>query len=146
MAFLTRYDPFRDLARFQNEVARLFDDRLTATTPAESLGWTPACDIYEDGEEVVIRAALSGVEPKDVDIRFENGVLTLKGERKMEKEDKSENYHRVETSYGAFTRTFSLPATVDAEKIRAEAKNGVLAVHLPKKAEAKPKAIQVKVS
>jgi len=143
MAFLTRYDPFRDLARLQEEMSRLFDDRIVG--PAESLGWTPACDIYEDGEEVVVRAALSGVDPKDVDIRFENGVLTLKGERKMEKEEKKENYHRVETSYGAFTRTFSLPATVDAEKIRAESKNGVLAIHLPKKPEAKPKAIQVKV-
>ncbi len=81
-----------------------------------------------------------------MDIRFENGVLTLKGQRKMEKEEKKENYHRVEMSYGSFTRTFSLPATVDAEKIRAETKNGVLMVHLAKKAEAKPKAIQVKVS
>ncbi|HVP68076.1 MAG TPA: Hsp20/alpha crystallin family protein [Anaeromyxobacteraceae bacterium] len=145
MALLTRYDPFRDLARFQEEVNRLFDERMTGS-PAESLGWTPACDVYEDGEEVVIRAALAGVEPKDVDIRFENGVMTLKGQRRMEKEEKKDNYHRVEMSYGAFTRTFSLPATVDAEKIRAEAKNGILAVHLPKKAEAKPKAIQVKVA
>ena len=144
MAFLTRYDPLRDLARFQEEMSRLFDERLSF--PAESLGWNPPCDIYEDGEEVAIRAALAGVEPKDVDIRFENGVLTLKGQRKMEKEEKKENYHRVEMSYGAFTRTFSLPATVDADKIRAESKNGVLVVHLPKKAEAKPKAIQVKVA
>jgi HSP20 family protein len=143
MAILARYDPFRDLARFQEEMSRLFDERMAG--PAESLGWTPACDIYEDGEEVVIRSALAGVEPKDVDIRFENGVLTLKGQRKMEKEEKKENYHRVEMSYGAFTRTFSLPTSVDAEKIRAESKNGVLAVHLPKKSEARPKAIQVKV-
>jgi len=146
MAILTRFDPFRDLARFQEEMGRLFDERMVGTGPAESLGWTPACDIYEDGEEVQIRAALAGVDPKDVDIRFENGVLTLRGERKMEKEEKKDNYHRVEMSYGSFTRTFSLPTTVDAEKIRAEAKNGILAVHLPKKAEAKPKAIQVKVN
>jgi HSP20 family protein len=144
MAFLTRYDPFRDLARLQDEMSRLFDERLTPAT-AESMGWTPACDIFEDTDEVVIRAALAGVDPKDVDIRFENGTLTLRGERKMEKEDKKDSYHRVEMSYGAFTRTFSLPTTVDAEKIHAEARNGVLVIHLPKRAEAKPKAIQVKV-
>ncbi len=144
MALLTRWDPFRDLVRMQEELTRAFDDRLTFR-PGESMGWTPACDIYEDGDEVVVRAELSGVEPKDVDIRFENGVLTLKGERKLEKEDKRENYHRVELSYGTFTRSFALPGTIDSEKIRAEAKNGVLSIHLPKKAEAKPRAIQVKV-
>jgi HSP20 family protein len=144
MALLTRWEPFRDLVRLQDEVSRMFDDRL-AFRAGESMGWTPACDIYEDGEEVTVRVELAGVEPKDVDIRFENGVLTLKGERKLEREDKRDNYHRVELAYGTFTRSFSLPATVDAEKIRAEAKNGVLVVHLPKKAEAKPKAIQVKV-
>jgi HSP20 family protein len=143
MALLTRFDPFRDMARLQEEMGRLLDERLVG--PAESLGWTPACDVYEDGDEVVIRAALAGVSPKDVDIRFENGVLTLKGERKMEKEEMKDNYHRVEMSYGSFTRTFALPATVDAEKVRAEAKDGVLSIHLPKKLEAKPKAIQVKV-
>jgi HSP20 family protein len=144
MAMLTRWDPFRDIARLQEDLlGRAFDDRLFRA--GESMGWTPSVDIYEDGEEVVVRAELAGVDPKDVDIRFENGVLTVKGERKMEKEEKKENYHRVELSYGTFTRSFSLPATVDPEKIRAEAKNGVLAIHLPKKAEAKPKAIQVKV-
>jgi HSP20 family protein len=145
MALLTRWDPFRDLLRIQEEMSRAYDDRLTFRA-SESMGWTPACDIYEDGEEVVVRAELAGVEPKDVDIRFENGVLTLKGERKLEKEEKRENYHRVELAYGTFTRSFALPGTVDAEKIRAEAKNGVLAVHLPKKAEAKPRAIQVKIA
>lgn len=143
MAFLTRYDPFRDLSRLQEEMSRLFDERL-ASGGAESLGWTPACDIFEDNDEVVIRAALAGVDPKDVDIRFENGTLTLKGERKMEKEEKKDNYHRVEMSYGFFTRNFSLPSTVDPDKISASARNGVLEVHLPKRAEAKPKSIQVK--
>ena len=145
MALLTRFDPFRDLLRVQDEMSRLFDDRL-AFRSGESLGWSPACDIYEDGEEVFVRLELAGVEPKDVDIRFENGVLTLKGERKLEKDDRRDNYHRVELAYGTFTRSFSLPGTVDPEKIRAEAKNGVLTIHLPKKPEAKPKAIQVKVS
>ncbi len=144
MAMLTRWDPFRDIARLQEDLlGRVYDDRLFRA--GESMGWTPSVDIYEDGEELVVRAELAGVDPKDVDIRFENGVLTVKGERKMEKEDKKENYHRVELAYGTFTRSFSLPATIDSEKIRAEAKNGVLGIHLPKKLEAKPKAIQVKV-
>ena len=145
MAIMTRFDPFRDLQRVQDEMAKLFDDRLLARG-GESVGWTPKVDIFEDEEGVALRFELAGVEPKDVDIRFENGVLTLRGDRKMEKEDKRDNYHRVELAYGTFTRSFSLPATIDAEKIRAESKNGVLTVHLPKKAEAKPKSIQVKVS
>jgi HSP20 family protein len=145
MAIMTRFDPFRDLQRVQDEVARLFDDRLMARG-GESVGWTPKADIFEDEEGVALRFELAGVDPKDVDIRFENGVLTLRGERKMENEDKRDNYHRVELAYGTFTRSFSLPATIDAEKIRAESKNGVLTVHLPKKPEAKPKSIQVKVS
>ena len=144
MAMLTRWDPLRELNRMQDEMSRLFDDRLIRQ--GESLGWTPAADIYEDEEGLTLRFDLAGVDPKDVDIRFENGVLTLKGERKLEREERKENYHRVELSYGAFNRSFSLPGTVDAEKIRAESKNGVLSVHLPKKAEAKPKSIQVKVS
>lgn len=145
MAMLTRFDPFRDLARLQDEMARSFDDRLGVRS-GESLGWTPACDVFEDGDALLLRFELAGVEPKDVDIRFENGVLTLRGERKLEREDKKENYHRIEMSYGSFTRSFSLPATVDAERIKAESKNGVLTVTLPKKAEAKPRAISVKVS
>jgi len=144
MAMMTRWEPFRDLARIQDEMARLFDDRRFAA--GESVGWTPACDIYEDEESVALRFELAGVDAKDVEVRFENGVLTLKGERKLEKEEKRENYHRVELNYGTFTRSFSLPATVDAEKIRAESRNGVLTVTLPKKPEATPRSIQVKVS
>jgi HSP20 family protein len=143
MAIITRFDPFRDLARIQEEMGRLLDER--GSQPAESIGWTPACDVYEDAEEVVIRAALAGVDPKDVEIRVENGVLTLKGERKVEKEEQKENYHRVEMAYGFFTRTFALPTSVDPEKVHAESKHGVLAVHLPKRSEAKPRSIQVKV-
>lgn len=145
MAMLTRFDPFRDLMRMQDELSRTFDDRL-GLRAGESLGWTPACDVYEDGEAVTLRFELAGVDPKDVDIRFENGVITLRGERKLEREEKKENYHRVEMSYGSFTRSFSVPAVVDPEKIRAEARNGVLVVTLPKKAEAKPRPITVKVN
>jgi HSP20 family protein len=144
MALMARWEPFRDIARLQDEMTRMFDDRLFRA--GESVGWTPACDIYEDEEGVSLRFELAGVDPKDVDVRFENGVLTVKGERKLEREDKRENYHRIERSYGTFTRSFSLPGTVDAEKIRAESKNGVLTIVLPKKAEAKPRAIQVKVT
>ncbi len=144
MAMMTRWEPFRDLARLQDEMTRMFDDRLYRA--GESVGWTPACDIYEDEEGVALRFELAGVDPKDVDVRFENGVLTVKGERKLEEEEKRENYHRVERSFGTFTRSFSLPGSVDAEKIKAETKNGVLTVTLPKKSEAKPRAIQVKVS
>ncbi len=145
MAMLTRWDPLRDLQALQGEMNRIFEDRVGSTS-GESVGWTPACDIYEDEDGLTLHFDLAGVDPKDVDIRFENGVLTLRGERKLELEAKRENYHRVERRYGTFTRSFSLPATVDAEKIGAEAKHGVLSVHLPKKAEAKPRAIQVKVN
>jgi HSP20 family protein len=144
MAIMTRWDPLRDMARMQEDVARLLEDRRYAS--GESVGWTPACDIYEDEEAVTLRFELAGVEAKDVDVRFENGVLTLRGERKLDRDEKRENYHRVELGYGTFTRSFSLPGTVDAEKIRAEAKNGILVVTLPKKSEARPRSIQVKVS
>ena len=144
MAMMTRWEPLRDLARLQDEMARMLEDRRFAT--GESVGWTPGCDIYEDEEGVSLRFDLAGVDPKDVEVRFENGVLTLKGERKLEKEDKRENYHRIELNYGTFTRSFSLPGTVDAEKIRAESRNGVLPVTLPTTPEAKPRSIQVKVS
>jgi HSP20 family protein len=144
MALLTRFEPFRDIARLQDEMNRLLDDRLFKA--GESVGWTPACDIFEDEDGVTLRFELAGIEPKDVDVRFENGVLTLKGERKLEREDKRDNYHRIERSYGTFTRSFSLPGTVDAEKIRAESKNGVLTITLPKRSEAKARSIQVKMS
>ena len=143
MAMMTRWEPFRDIARLQDEMSRLFEDRRFGA--GESVGWTPACDIYEDEEGVALRFELAGIDPKDVDVRFENGVLTVRGERKLEREDKRENYHRIERSYGTFTRSFSLPGTVDADKVKAETKNGVLTITLPKKAEAKPRAIQVKV-
>jgi HSP20 family protein len=145
MSTLTMWSPWRELARAQEEQSRLLEDRFVFRA-GESLGWTPATDIYEDEEGLTLKFELAGVEPKDVDIRFENGVLTIKGDRKLEKEEKKENYHRVELAYGAFNRSFSLPATVDAEKIAAESKLGVLVVRLPKKAEAKPKSIQVKVN
>jgi HSP20 family protein len=141
---LRKWEPWREMGRAQDEIGRLLEDRF-AFRASESLGWTPATDIYEDEEGLTLKFELAGVEPKDVDIRFENGVLTLRGERKLEREDKRENYHRIERAYGTFTRSFALPGTVDADKIRAETKNGVLVVTLPKRADARPRAIQVKV-
>jgi HSP20 family protein len=144
MAMMNRWEPFRDLFRLQDELSRAFgDDRIART--GESVGWTPACDVYEDEEGVTLRFDLAGVDPKDVDVRFENGVLTVRGERKLEREDRKDHYHRVERPYGTFSRSFTLPGTVDADRIRAETRNGVLAVSLPTRAEAKPRAIQVKV-
>ena len=142
---MTRFEPFREFARLKDEMSRLFDDRHLYRS-GESVGWTPACDIYEDEDGVTLSFDLAGVEAKDVDIRFENGVLTIRGERKLEHPDERENYHRIELSYGTFTRSFALPGTVDAERIRAEAKNGVLDISLPKRAEAKPRSIQVKAN
>jgi HSP20 family protein len=143
---LVRYDPFKELRRVQDEVSRWFDSGLAFQQNGESFGWTPAVDIYEDAEGVSLKFDLPEVDPKDVEVRLEDGTLTIRGERKLGKEDKKENYHRIERSYGAFARSFSLPATLDFEKVRAESKNGVLNVFLPKRAEAKPKSIQVKIN
>ncbi len=143
---MTRFEPFKELARLQDEMSRALNDQQHLYRSGESVGWTPACDIYEDEEGVTLRFDLAGVEAGDVDVRFENGVLTLRGERKLEHADRRDRYHRIELAYGTFTRSFALPSTVDAEKIRAEAKNGVLVIALPKRAEAKPRSIQVKVN
>lgn len=142
---MTRFEPFRELARLQDEMSRVLEDR-NAYRSSESVGWTPACDIYEDEEGVTLRFDLAGVDAKDVDVRFENGILTIRGERKLEHAEERQNYHRLELSYGTFTRSFSLPGSLDAEKIQAQARNGVLVIALPKRAEAKPRSIQVKVN
>lgn len=145
MATLTRWDPFRTLSRLQDEMNQLFDERFMLQ-PGESVGWTPAANIYEDEDGFQIAFELAGVEAKDVEVQFESGRLTVKGERKLADAEKTDNYHRIEIEYGTFTRSFSLPGSVDGEKIKAESKNGVLTVTVPKKPEAKPKTIQVKVS
>ncbi len=143
---MTRFEPFKELARLQDEMSRALSDQQHLYRSGESVGWTPACDIYEDEESVTLRFDLAGVDASDVDVRFENGVLTIRGERKLDHADRRDHYHRIELAYGTFTRSFALPSTVDAEKIRAEAKNGVLVIGLPKRAEAKPRSIQVKVN
>jgi HSP20 family protein len=151
MPNLSRWNPFRSTSPTRDEFARLMSTSLpfTSVFPFEeelSSAWAPAVDIYEDAEGITVKAEVSGVAPKDVDVKIENGVLTVKGERKLEKEDKKENYMRMERFYGSFMRSFTIPPQVDVEKIRAETKDGLLQIFLPKKAEAKPKQITVKVN
>jgi HSP20 family protein len=143
---IQRWNPARDFARLQDEVNRLFDTNLGMTKTGESYGWTPAVDVFEDTEGVTFKFDLPEVEGKDVEVRLEDGTLTVRGERKLEREDRREGYHRIERAYGTFARSFSLPATLDAEKVTAEHKNGVLRIFVPRRNEAKPKSINVKVN
>lgn len=147
---LTSFEPFRDLATLQDRIDRLFGEDLERLRPwtreaIEGTAWSPAVDIVETENDIVLRADLPGVDPKDVDIQVENGTLTLKGERKFESDVKEDDYRRVERVYGSFLRSFALPPTVDAEKVKAEYRNGVLELKLPKRPEAKPKQIKVAV-
>ena len=149
MTTLTRWDPFRDLVSLQERMNRLFEDSLSRskTTDQEmAMGtWTPAVDIFETPETVVMRADLPGVDLKDIDVRIENNMLTLRGERKFLKEAKEEDYHRIERSYGVFSRSFQLPGSIDQTKIAAMHKDGVLEVHLPKREDTRPKQIKVDI-
>jgi len=143
---ITRWDPFRDLGLLQDRMNRLFDDAgrgWRADEPSATTPWSPAVDIYETENEILVQAELPGVDRKDITLNLENNVLTLKGERRFEKETKQENYHRIERSYGAFSRSFSIPASVDDEKIRADYKDGILKIALPKKELVKPKQIKI---
>ena len=149
---IVRFDPFRDLVGLQERMNRLFDESFRgiprgAADDDWALGgtWAPAVDIYEHEGNIVLKAELPGIDSNDVDIRLENNVLTLRGERKVDHEVKQENYHRVERAYGSFSRSFTLPSIVDQEKIKAEYKDGVLELTLPKREEAKPKQISIKV-
>ena len=143
---VVRWDPFRDLGMLQDRMNRLFDDAgrgWRSDEPAATTSWSPSVDIFETEGEIVVKAELPGMDRKDITLHLENNVLTLRGERKFEKETKEENYHRIERSYGNFSRSFSIPATVDEEKIRADYKDGVLKIVLPKKEQAKPKQIKI---
>ena len=148
---IVRWEPFRDLMGLQERMNRLFDESYRANRGADAdewaLGgsWAPAVDIYEQDGNIVMKAELPGVDPKDVDVRLENNTLTLRGERKLDKEVKQDNYHRVERSYGAFSRSFTLPTVVDQGNIKAEYRDGVLKLTLPKREEAKPRQIQINV-
>jgi len=142
---VVRWDPFRDLNMLQDRMNRLFDEGRAWRNdePAATTTWSPAVDIFETDGEIVVKAEVPGMERKDITLNLENNVLTLKGERRFAKETKDENYHRIERSYGTFSRSFSIPATVDEEKIRADYTEGVLKIVLPKKEQVKPKQIRI---
>ncbi|HOU52451.1 MAG TPA: Hsp20/alpha crystallin family protein [Myxococcota bacterium] len=140
---IQRWDPFREFERLHEEVDRLFRNVTPSGAVAGSQCWVPV-DVLENAEEVVLRAELPGVKPDQVDVRIEDNVLTLSGEKKLENEEKKDQYLRVERFYGKFSRAFTLPHYVDAGKVVAEYKDGVLTLHLPKKAETKPRQIPVK--
>jgi HSP20 family protein len=147
MATIARLEPFRGLSTLQDQFNRLFNESFR-THPEESAltTWAPAVDIYETTNELVVKADLPDVNEKDIDVRVENNLLTIRGERKFEKSVSEENFLRVERTYGAFSRSFSLPNTVNAEAIGAEYKNGVLTVTLPKREESKPRQVKVTVN
>ncbi len=141
-----RWDPFRDLNTLQERMNLLFEDAnrgWRAEEPSSTTSWSPAVDIYETESEIIVQAELPGMERKEIELSLENNVLTLKGDRRFEKEGKDENYHRIERSYGSFTRAFSIPAMVNEEEIKADYKEGVLAILLPKKERARSKQIEI---
>ena len=149
MTLLTRWEPIRELAGLQERMNRLFNDSFSSVTSQESLSagsFVPPVDVYEDEQGIRLKMEVPGIDEKDIDIRLENNLLTVRGERKLEKETKEENYHRIERSYGSFTRSFSLPNTVNTEEVKASYAKGVLTIHLGKRAEARPKQIKVDVT
>src|SRR5215207_8387574 len=144
---ITRYDPFRDLKTLQDEVNRLFSTNFSRGFGDEGMArgvWTPNVDIFENKDEIVLEAELPGMSREDFELTIENNVLTLRGERRFEKKDEADNYHRVERAYGAFVRSFTLPQTVTAENATAEYKSGVLRVVLRKREEVKARRIEIK--
>ena len=144
---LTRYEPWSAMRQLQNEMSRVFDNAVAGAEDGSNVvtsRWTPAVDIREDTGRFVLSADIPGVEPKDIEITMENGVLTIKGERKLETQGEGDNGHRrVERAYGGFYRRFTLPDTADAEAISANGKHGVLEVVIPKRAALQPKRIEV---
>ncbi len=150
MAIVRWWDPTRELSTLQNRMNRVFEETFgTAPFPGEQPvagTWSPAVDIFETEQEIVLKAEVPGVTKEQVHVEVDGGVLQMRGERKFEKEVKEESYHRVERAYGAFQRAFSLPDSVDPDKVRAEIKDGILEVRLGKREHAKPKQIRVNVN
>lgn len=148
MAAVRRYDPFRELATLQERMNRIFDDTFSSASRREDEGlsatWTPPVDVLEKRDRIVLTAELPGFSEDQVQLRFEDGVLTLEGERRFEKEVDEARYHCVERSYGRFSRSFRLPANVDEESITATFVNGLLVVELPKREEVRPKSIRIR--
>jgi len=142
---ITRWDPFREVVALQNRMNSLFRDMNEAENPLTTASFVPAVDIYEDAQKVTLKLEVPGIDQKDLDIRVENNTLTVKGERKFEKEEKEENFHRIERRYGSFYRAFTLPSTVNTEDVHASYNAGVLKLELAKKPEAQPKQIKINV-
>jgi len=143
---IIRWDPFRDLTTLRERMNRLFEEAYTSRGEEKDLvssKWNPSVDIYEKENAIVLKAELPGIDENDIELKIEDSTLTLKGDRKFEKETKEENYHRIERSYGSFYRSFTLPRNIDQDKIKAESENGILKVTLPKKAELKPKKVKI---
>jgi HSP20 family protein len=138
---LVKWDPFRELNAF-NERLGTFLGRNWDSSPSFT-AWNPSVDIFENDNDVVFKAELPGMNAKDIEVKLENNVLMIKGERRFEKETDEKNYHRIEREYGTFSRSFALPTAVNADKVTAEYKDGVLKVTLPKKEEIKPKPIKI---
>ena len=148
MTVLTRFEPFREFSTLQDRMNRLFRESHTEGGRDESLtasSFSPAVDVYEDEHTVTLKIEVPGIDENDVDVRVDNNTLTVHGERKIEKEEKEENFRRVERQYGRFTRSFTLPSSVDSGQVSANYDKGVLKIKLAKKAEAKPKQIKVNV-
>lgn len=144
---ITRWDPFHNLSTLQEQVNRLFDSKFSNHGDSATLtAWVPAVDVYETENELVIKVDLPEIAEKDIDVRVESNMLTVRGERKFEQKVEEENYLRMERSYGTFSRSFSLPNSVDTQAIKAEYTDGVLSVTLPKRAESKPKQVKINVS
>ncbi|HEY7351203.1 MAG TPA: Hsp20/alpha crystallin family protein [Terriglobales bacterium] len=146
MTVLTRWDPFREFSTLQDRMNRLFRDNYGDREEALTTStFAPPVDVYEDEHSITLKIEVPGIDEKDIDVRVENNTLTVHGERKFEKEEKEENFRRVERQYGSFTRSFTLPSTVDPEQVHANYDKGILKIQLAKKAEAKPKQIKVNV-
>jgi HSP20 family protein len=143
---LVRWDPYQELVAMSNRLNRTFNDSYAPRTEDSFGAWAPPVDIFERQDHLVIRAEVPGVQKEDMDVRIENGVLTLHGERKQDPEVKEENAHRTERIYGSFARSFSLPTTVDASKVSATYKDGVLEVTVPKAEAAKPKMVEIRAA
>ena len=149
MAIVRWNDPFREFAHLQNRINRVFSDAYGQNDEGLTTSgtWVPPVDIYQNGDhEIVLKAELPDLTREDIDITVDNGSLTIKGVKKLANEVKDEQYHRIERQYGSFSRSFSLPQTVDATKVGADYRNGVLTVRLPLREEAKPRQIKVDVA
>ena len=143
---IIRWDPYKDIVTLRDRMNRLFEDMSSPKSEEKNImagAWAPSVDIYENENEVVLAAEIPGVDEKDVEIKVEDNNLTLRGERKFEKETKEENYHRIERSYGSFFRSFSLPSYIDQDRIEAEHENGVLKIRMPKRVELKPRKVKI---